>query len=176
MADLHNLQFTVADALGFTSRHIAADLNTETITSNHLWSLLVFFELPVAMFDRELRTQNSFTALVKSQSHMATDGQSVSKSWCLALSGAHDQIFITVWELRFLTRGRVCLLYMLLALSRAVFLGSELLGTHDHNLQFQILYFPFRRLLRLAGSLWRWLNSSSSVNGGMVILENCIIV
>jgi hypothetical protein len=25
-----------------------------------------------------------------------TDGQSVSKSWCQASSGAHDQIFITV--------------------------------------------------------------------------------
>jgi hypothetical protein len=31
------------------------------------------------------------------QSHIATDGQSVSKSWCRAPSGAHDQIFITVW-------------------------------------------------------------------------------
>jgi hypothetical protein len=31
---------------------------------------------------------------------MATDGQSVSKSWCRAPSGAHDQIFITVWQLR----------------------------------------------------------------------------
>jgi hypothetical protein len=43
--------------------------------------------------------------------------QSVSQSWCQAESGAHDQIFITVWELRScycgapsLTRGRVCLL------------------------------------------------------------------
>jgi hypothetical protein len=34
------------------------------------------------------------------QSHIATDGQSVSKSWCRAPSGAHDQIFITVWLLR----------------------------------------------------------------------------
>jgi hypothetical protein len=32
----------------------------------------------------------------QSQSHIATDGQSVSKSWCQAPSGAHDQIFITV--------------------------------------------------------------------------------
>jgi hypothetical protein len=30
-----------------------------------------------------------------------TVSQSVSKSWCRALSGAHDQIFITVWQLRF---------------------------------------------------------------------------
>jgi hypothetical protein len=49
----------------------------------------------------------------QSQSHIATDGQ----SWCRAPSGAHDQIFITVCQLRScfwgtpsLTRGRVCLL------------------------------------------------------------------
>jgi hypothetical protein len=35
-----------------------------------------------------------------SQSHIATDGQSVSKSLCRGPSGAHDQIFITVWQLR----------------------------------------------------------------------------
>jgi hypothetical protein len=29
----------------------------------------------------------------QSQSHIATDGQSVSKSWCRAPSGTHDQIF-----------------------------------------------------------------------------------
>jgi hypothetical protein len=32
----------------------------------------------------------------QSQSHIATDGQSASKSWCRAPSGAYDQIFITV--------------------------------------------------------------------------------
>jgi hypothetical protein len=38
IADLHNLQFTVAHALGFsvsTSRLIATDLNTESNTSNY---------------------------------------------------------------------------------------------------------------------------------------------
>jgi hypothetical protein len=38
MTDLHNLQFTVAHALGFSvyiSRLLAMDLNTETVTSNH---------------------------------------------------------------------------------------------------------------------------------------------
>jgi hypothetical protein len=33
---------------------------------------------------------------ILSQSHIATDGQSASKSWCRAPSGAYDQIFITV--------------------------------------------------------------------------------
>jgi hypothetical protein len=53
-----------------------------------------------------------------SQSHIATDGQSISKSWYRGPSGAHVQIFITLWRLPScfcgapsLTRGRVCLLY-----------------------------------------------------------------
>jgi hypothetical protein len=33
---------------------------------------------------------------IQSQSHIATDGQSVSKSWCQAPSWAYDQIFCTV--------------------------------------------------------------------------------
>jgi hypothetical protein len=91
--------------------------------------------------------------------------QSVSKSWCRAPCGAHDQIFITVWQLRScfcgapsLTIGRICILYMLLALARAVFLGSESLRTRDYTriLLSQIWDFTFRRLLRLAGSRWRY--------------------
>jgi hypothetical protein len=50
----------------------------------------------------------------------------------------------------------VLFLYMLLALASAVFLGSESLGTRDHILLSQIWGFPFRRLLRLAGSRWRY--------------------
>jgi hypothetical protein len=38
------------------------------------------------------------TILIKLKLHC--DRQSVSKSWCRAPSGAHDQIFITVWQLR----------------------------------------------------------------------------
>jgi hypothetical protein len=96
------------------------------------------------------------------QRHITTDGRSISKSWCQAPSGAHDHIFITLWQLRYcfcgapsLTRGRICLLYMLLALASVVFLGTESLGTCYHILLSQIWDFPFRRLLRLAGSRWR---------------------
>jgi hypothetical protein len=35
------------------------------------------------------------------QGYIATDGRSISKSWCRAPSGAHDQIFIIVWQLRY---------------------------------------------------------------------------
>jgi hypothetical protein len=81
--------------------------------------------------------------LGQSQSHIATDGLSISKSWCRAPSGTHDQIFITLWQLRFcfygapsLTRGRVCLLYILLALASVVFLGSESQTVSDFRLPF----------------------------------------
>jgi hypothetical protein len=101
--------------------------------------------------------------LSPSQSHNAIDSQSDSKSSCPAPSGAHDQIFISIWQLRYcfcrepsLTIERVCLLYMLLALASAVFLGSESFGSHDYILLSQNWDFPFRRLLRHAGSRWRY--------------------
>jgi hypothetical protein len=36
------------------------------------------------------------TAGVQSQSHIATEGQSVCLFWCQAPSGAHDEILVTV--------------------------------------------------------------------------------
>jgi hypothetical protein len=45
IADLHNLQFAVGHALGFsvsTSRLLATDLNTETSTSSHHDVFLLF--------------------------------------------------------------------------------------------------------------------------------------
>jgi hypothetical protein len=60
-----------------------------------------------------------------------------------------------------LTRGWVCLLYMQLALASVVFLGSESFETRDRILLSQIWDFPFRRLLQLAGSRWRYSNPPS---------------
>jgi hypothetical protein len=119
IADLNTLQFNVAHALGssvFTSRLLGTDFNTETITSKHSEVLLPFLvqslwysaELcwtqnwtSVALSYRELTWMEMHLKLKNVQanvSHIATDDQWVSKSWCRAPSGVHDQIFITLWQ------------------------------------------------------------------------------
>jgi hypothetical protein len=78
-------------------------------------------------------------------------------------SGAYDQIFIIVRQLRIclcgalsLTRERVCRLPLLLALASAVIFRSEFRGTCNQILLSQIRDFLFRCLLWLTGLRWRY--------------------
>jgi hypothetical protein len=85
-------------------------------------------------------------SLSKSQSQIATDGQSISKSWCQNPSGAHDQIFIIVLQLSLVLVGRLlrrgdgsvfCICCW--PLSPQSFLGASPLGLEIifHTLRFE---------------------------------------
>jgi hypothetical protein len=72
------------------------------------------------------------------QSHVTTDGHSVSLSWCQALMWGpwpdfyYCQLEVRCCGLPSLTRGRVCSLQLLLALSSTLILKSESHETHNH--------------------------------------------
>jgi hypothetical protein len=98
---------------------------------------------------------------LQSQSHIATDRQSVSPGVepHLLLMTRYLLLFdscVLVFVGRPLWREDWSILYMLLAIASIVFLESMSLGTRDHILLSQILDFPVHRLLRLVGSRWRY--------------------
>jgi hypothetical protein len=146
----HTLQFTTAHTWVFsvscvlTSRCVRTDPNNVLCFRVHVlsgWRL---------SHSCRLLTRIRSTALhwLNCQSCVTTDGQSVSRSVCRRFkhpSGAYDQIFITVRQLRVcwrgalsLTRERVYRLQLLLVLASAVILGSESCGTRNHILLSQI--------------------------------------
>jgi hypothetical protein len=90
-------------------------------------------------------------------------------------SGAYDRILLIVWQLWVswfgapsLTRGRVCRLQLLLASPAQSFSGQSPVGLVA-SFCCQIRDFPFRRLLRLAGSRWRYLTPPP--NGSLLSLS-----
>jgi hypothetical protein len=112
--------------------------HTSTSRMNYEWRI-----------DHEWLLMYDWMRSKSSQSHIATDGQSVSKSWCRV----PDCLTVTVLFLfGALSDQRTGLpVYMLLAPASAVFLVSESLGACDHILLSQIWDFPFRRLLDSQG-------------------------
>jgi hypothetical protein len=78
---------------GTVTLQISLHYSTHKVFKSHVQSSQVN-EHFMAIFHWELRTLP--LSLHCSQSHIATDGQ----SWCQAPSGAHDWIFITLWQLR----------------------------------------------------------------------------
>jgi hypothetical protein len=106
-----------------------------------------------------------------SESYVTTDAQSASLSWNKApIWGLRPDFYYSLTNAGLLfgapslTRGWVCRLQWLLDLASAVIFGSESRGTRDQILLSQIRDFPFRRLLRLAGSRWRY--STPPPHGG----------
>jgi hypothetical protein len=107
-------------------------------------------------------------------------------SWpvCLGIkhpSGAYDQIFITdrqlrVWCGHSMTRGRVCRLQLLLALTSALIIGSKSRGTRNHILLSQIQDFPFHHLLWLAELRWRYSNPPPHGITFYTVITFCVIL
>jgi hypothetical protein len=122
----------------------------------------------VCVWERERESEQNFSSLytpsinwtVQSQSHIATDG----KSWCRAPSRAHDQKFITVWQLRTsfcgapsLTWGWVCFFFCICCWPLPAQSSSGPSPSGLATMFYCLIWdFPFCRLLRLAGSRWRY--------------------
>jgi hypothetical protein len=127
---------------------------------NQLWQLTINDSLRLAPFLTGLRMSSLplgrmpneeslltyWTLFCHSQSHIATDGQSVCPSWRRAPAGAHDQIFLLVWKLLScpcgapsLTRGRVCRLSVMVgSISSLSFVQLFTILLLKHNRMYNI--------------------------------------
>jgi hypothetical protein len=129
----------------------AVFLGSESLGTSQIWDFpfRCLLRLTGSRWNYSTPPPHGVGTILQSQSHIATDGQSVSKCWCRAPSGAHDRIYIIVWQLgscfcgaSSLTWGRVCLLYSCWLLP-AQSHWSESLGSRDHILLSQIWDFLF---------------------------------
>jgi hypothetical protein len=116
-----------------TIAHVTSHTKSSNSSSGHI-------SVPL-----ELRNSSEVNSESESESYVTTDSQSASLSsnkasiWGLR-PDIYESLTITVLLLwaSSLTRGRVCLLYILLALASVVVLGSESLWTRNHILLSQI--------------------------------------
>jgi hypothetical protein len=78
---------------------------SRSLISVCLWTMFsMTFSKSLPIMDKRLIGRKFWVFIshsCQSQSHITTDDQSVSASWFRALSGAHDQMLITVWQLLF---------------------------------------------------------------------------
>jgi hypothetical protein len=105
-----------------------------------------------------------FNRTNQSQSHISTDGQPVSLGLMtryLLLFDSYGLVFL--WDALSDERTGLSPLHAAGPCQRS-FLRSYSFGTCDHILLSHIRDFPFRRLLRLAGSRWRY--STPPPHGG----------
>jgi hypothetical protein len=73
---------SIGSSLVVTAHNCNTFKFTHKVYNSHVKSSQVFYELPVAVSYRELNC-TELNCQSQSQSHIATDGQSVSKSWGL---------------------------------------------------------------------------------------------
>jgi hypothetical protein len=164
--------FTVIHTLGLsvsTSRLLRKDLNTETITSNHYEVFLSFLVQSTRNLGTELKLCSNPESESESESYVTTDGQSASLSWYKApIRGLRPDFYfrsehgirLTVTFL--IPCGALCdertgLSFVCTAgpCQRSL---SRVLVSWDLSPYFTVsdLRLPFCRLLRLAGSWWRY--------------------
>jgi hypothetical protein len=101
------------------SRYDRRSVSQYVVVSSSLWNPwpdIILSEIAVLSPWGALSNERSGLKS-QSQSHVTTDNQSVSMSWCQVHSGTRHKILYSVWKLMCclcgapsLTRGRVCLL------------------------------------------------------------------
>jgi hypothetical protein len=120
-------------------------VNTPQAEHSNLLRVRIIDSLMNEISSTEISNEGSLTTESESESYVTTDGQSASLSWNKGTIWSLRPDFITVRQMWIywcgalsLTRGRVCRLKLLMALTSAVILESESRETRDHTILSQI--------------------------------------
>jgi hypothetical protein len=165
--------------MGFIDISFTVTVNYDSSQSITVWdslnSLLDYERLHFRCDERLLTRGTHWTP--ESESYVTTDGQPASLSWNKAPIWGLRPDFYIVWQLRVsliwgaLSDERTGLSFTIAAgLASAVIFGSGSRRTLGDILLSQIRDFPFRLLLRLAGSRWRY--STPPPHGYIELLLN----